>query len=118
MKNDLLFLVIETSILRHNIGSAFFEKIERGDIHELELEAVESFLAACPKEAEVEALHTAIQKQGFYDLTEALEKLECGKEVSSCEGGGGREEPSNHSSPALPSALCFCLISLLFLHGK
>ena len=39
-------------------------------------------------------------------------KLECGKEVSPCEGGGGREEPSNHSSPALPSALCFCLILL------
>lgn len=72
-------IVVQTSILRHRIGEQFFEQIDQGDIHELTLEQLESFLAAYPKEQEIEALQAAIQKHGIFILSEALEKLECGK---------------------------------------
>ena len=64
-------IIVQTSILRHNIGPSFYDKIDRGDIHELHLDAVESFLSACPKENEVEALQAAVQKHGIFDLQEA-----------------------------------------------
>ena len=58
--------------MRHAIGPEFFDKVDRGDIHEIEIETLESFLSAYPKENEVEALQAAIQKLGIFDLKEAL----------------------------------------------
>ena len=37
-----------------------FEKIDHGDVHDLSIEVLESFLSSCPKETEVQLLQTAI----------------------------------------------------------
>jgi len=61
------------------MNSVLFQKIERGDIHELSLEILDSFLSVCPKDSEVQDLRNAILALGIFDFKEALQKLHCGK---------------------------------------
>ena len=49
-------LMLQTAIIRNNLGPDLFKKISHGDIHELSIDTLESFLASCPKEKEVDAL--------------------------------------------------------------
>lgn len=60
MTNFVILISIETSVLKHKIGPDMFEKIDHGDVHELSIEVLESFLSSCPKETEVQLLQTAI----------------------------------------------------------
>ena len=53
-------ILVQTSVLKHKIGPDMFEKIDHGDVHELSIEVLESFLSSCPKETEVQLLQTAI----------------------------------------------------------
>ena len=70
--------MVQTAILRNKLGAEMFAKIDRGDIHVLSLDSLESFLSSYPRENEVLALKAAIQKFGIFDYQEALTKLECG----------------------------------------
>ena len=72
MLTNILLSILESAILRYQIGQELFEKIDRGDIHELSLDILEGFLLCYPREKEVEALHTAVERFGIYDFREAL----------------------------------------------
>lgn len=71
-------ILVQTAVLKNKIGPSLYEKIDRGDIHELTLEVLDAFLSAYPKESEIKALKAAISKFNIFDYAEALVKLECG----------------------------------------